>query len=65
MDTLGFLKVMVIEEKGARDKYQLAAEMAENSQVRAMFEKLRDEEAFHIDFLEGEYARLEKARAAS
>lgn len=63
MDTLGFLKVMVIEEKGAREKYQLAAEMAEDAQTRAMFEKLRDEEAFHIEFLEGEYDRLEKLRA--
>ena len=63
MDTLGFLKVMVIEEKGAREKYQLAAEMAEDAQTREMFEKLRDEEAFHIEFLEGEYDRLEKLRA--
>ena len=42
-------------------KYQLAVDLAQDPQVRAVFEKLRDEEAFHADFLEGEYARLEKA----
>ncbi len=63
MDTLGFLKVMVIEEKGAREKYQLAADMAEDPQTREMFEKLRDEEEFHVSFLEGEYDRLLKLHA--
>jgi rubrerythrin len=64
MDWLGFLRVMVIEEKGAQQKYQLAMELAEDPDVRALFERLRDEEAFHVQFLEGEYDRLEaRARA--
>jgi len=61
MDWLNFLKVMAIEERAARDKYQLAANLADDPNIKAVFERLRDEEAFHADFLEGEYARLEKA----
>ncbi len=61
MDWLNFLKVMTIEERAARDKYQLAADLADDPNIKAVFERLRDEEDFHADFLEGEYARLEKA----
>ena len=61
MDWLNFLKVMIIEERAARDKYQLAVDLADDPAIKAVFERLRDEEAFHADFLEGEYARLEKA----
>lgn len=60
MDWLGFLRVMAIEEKAAQEKYQVAMDLADDPQVRALFQKLRDEEAFHVDFLEGEYARLER-----
>jgi rubrerythrin len=60
MDILGFLKVMIIEEKGAREKYQVAVDESADPEVRAVFEKLRDEEAFHIEFLENEYDRLQK-----
>jgi rubrerythrin len=60
MDWLNFLKVMVIEERAARDKYQVAVDLAEDPAIKAVFERLRDEEAFHADFLEGEYERLEK-----
>jgi len=63
MDWLNFLKMMVIEERAARDKYQLAADLAGDQTIRAVFERLRDEEAFHADFLEGEYEKLEKALA--
>jgi len=60
MDWLNFLKVMIIEEKAARDKYQLAMDLADDPNIKAVFEKLRDEEDFHANFLEGEYARLER-----
>lgn len=59
MDWLGFLKVMIIEEKGAQQKYQLAMDLADDPEVRSLFERLRDEESFHVQFLEGEYERLE------
>ncbi len=61
MDWLGFLKVMMLEEQAARDKYQLALDLAEDPEVKKVFEKLRDEEAFHVDFLQEEYERLKKA----
>jgi len=35
--------------------------LADDPAIRVVFEKLRDEEAFHAEFLEGEYERLEKA----
>ena len=60
MEWLDFLKAMIIVEKAAREKYQLAMDLAEDPEIKAVFEKLRDEEAFHVDFLEGEYARLQK-----
>lgn len=60
MDWLGFLQVMVIEEKAAQEKYQLAMDLAKDPEIRALFQRLRDEEAFHVDFLEGEYSRLER-----
>ena len=60
MDWIGFLKVMIIEEKAAEQKYQVAMEMAQDPQVRAAMEKLRDEETFHVSFLENEVSRLEK-----
>ncbi len=65
MDWLSFLKVMIIEERAASDKYQLAVDLADDPAIRAIFERLRDEEAFHADFLEGEYERLEKALSSN
>ena len=61
IDWLSFLKIMVIEEQAAREKYQIALDSAKDPQIRAMFEKLRDEEAFHAIILEGEYTRIEQA----
>lgn len=63
MDWLNFLKVMVVEERAARDKYQLAVDLADDPAIKAVFERLRDEEAFHADFLEGECERLERVLA--
>jgi rubrerythrin len=60
MDWLGFLKAMSIDEHAARAKYQLAMDKAEDEDLKAFFAKLRDEEAFHAQFLEGEYQKLAK-----
>jgi rubrerythrin len=60
MDWLSFLKIMAMEEHAARAKYQLAMDLAEEAELRAFFERLRDEEAFHAEFLEGEYEKLQK-----
>jgi len=60
MDWLSFIKIMAMEEHAARAKYQLAMDLAEDPELKAFFERLRDEEAFHADFLEGEYDKLKK-----
>jgi rubrerythrin len=57
-----FLKAMEIEEKGAMAKYTLAAEMAETEELKGLFEKLAEEEAFHAQYLQGEYERIMKAK---
>jgi rubrerythrin len=57
-----FLKAMEIEEKGAMAKYKLAAELAESKELQELFEKLAEEEAFHAQYLQGEYERLMKAK---
>lgn len=60
MDWLSFIKIMSIEEHAARAKYQLAVDLAEDEDLKAFFAKLRDEEAFHAQFLDGEYQKLER-----
>jgi rubrerythrin len=63
MDWLSFLKIMSMEEHAARAKYQLAMDLAEDEDLKAFFARLRDEEAFHAQYLEGEYEKLEKKLA--
>lgn len=58
MDWITFLNVMIEDEKAAISKYRLAMEQAESKQLKAIFRKLADEEAFHVDFLEEEISRL-------
>jgi rubrerythrin len=60
MDWLSFLWIMAMEESAAQAKYQLAMDLAEDQELITFFERLRDEEAFHAQFLEGEYEKLEK-----
>lgn len=60
MDWLSFLKIMAMEEHAARAKYQLAVDLAEDEEMKAFFGRLRDEEEFHAQFLEGEYEKLQK-----
>lgn len=60
MDWLNFLKIMAVDERAAQAKYRMAADLAETDALRAVFQRLQDEEAFHAEYLEGEYAKLEK-----
>jgi len=60
MDWLTFLKIMAMEEHAAQAKYQLAVDMAEDPELKSFFAKLRDEEAFHEQYLEGEYEKLQR-----
>jgi rubrerythrin len=59
-----FLKAMEIEERGAMAKYKMAAEVAQTKELKELFEKLAEEEAFHAQYLQGEYERLLKDKEA-
>ncbi|MDO8671401.1 MAG: ferritin family protein [Dehalococcoidia bacterium] len=60
MDWLNFIKVMIIDERGAIAKYQLAANKADDPKIKAMFEQMRDEERTHIDILEQQEERIKE-----
>lgn len=61
MDWVTFLKIMIEDEKAAITKYEMALESADSEPLRAVLEKLMNEEAFHVDFLEQEIARIQSA----
>ena len=65
MDWLAFLKIMAMEEHAAQAKCQMAVDMAEDPELKSFFAKLRDEEAFHEQYLEGEYEKLQRKLQAS
>ncbi len=60
MDLTQFLKIMEMEERAAYAKYQWALEQTDDEDLQAIFERLRDEEAVHADYLEYERDKLEK-----
>ena len=55
-----FFQMMVAEENAAHDKYKLAMENAGSPELKKVFERLMNEEAFHAQMLEGEYEKLVK-----
>ena len=63
MDLIQFLKIMEMEERAAYAKYQWAMDQTDNEDLIAIFERLRDEEAVHADYLQYERAKLEKLLA--
>ena len=60
MDWLNFLKVMAMDERTAYQKYDLAANLAKDPQLKAILERLRDEEEVHAQFLTDQYEKMEK-----
>lgn len=54
-----FFKLMIIDERAAKAKYETALAVTDDPEVRAVLERLRDEEAFHVNFLEESWARLQ------
>jgi rubrerythrin len=60
VDLAQFLKIMEMEERAAYAKYNWAMEQTENDDLKAIFRRLRDEEAVHADYLQYERAKLEK-----
>ena len=60
MDWLSFLKMMEMDEKAAWKKYNMAAELAEDPELKALLVRLRDEEEIHADYLADQYKKLAK-----
>jgi rubrerythrin len=56
-----FFQMMIVEEKAAEEKYRLAMETTDSPELAKVFERLKDEEAFHAEMLEGEYEKLKGA----
>ena len=55
-----FFEIMIIDEEAAKAKYNKALEVTDDAEVREVLERLRDEEQFHIDYLEENWSRLAK-----
>ena len=55
-----FFKLMVIDERAAKAKYDTALAHCDNPEIRAVLERLSEEESFHVDFLEENWARIAK-----
>jgi rubrerythrin len=53
-----FFKLMIIDERAAKAKYETALAKVTDAELRAVLERLRDEEAFHADYLQDNWARL-------
>ena len=47
-----FIRVMKIDERGARAKYKTAARAAKSQAIKDIFDKLAYEEEIHLDVLE-------------
>jgi len=58
MDWKEFFEIMIIDERAAQAKYQKALAVAVRPELRAVLERLCDEEAFHVDYLEENWSRL-------
>jgi len=61
LDAIEFMKLAIVDEKGAVAKYKQAAKAAKDPAAKALFERFVDEEQVHIDILEGEIEKLKKA----
>jgi rubrerythrin len=53
-----FFEMMIIAERAARAQYETALKVATDPEVRAVLERLRDEEEFHADYLQENWSRL-------
>ena len=58
MEWKQFFEIMVIDEEAAKAKYERALQDANDAEIRAILERLRDEEAFHVTYLEENWDRL-------
>jgi len=55
-----FFKMMIADEHGAKMKYAMAMNLAEEPQLKKIFERFMREEEVHAQLLESELMKLEK-----
>ncbi len=55
-----FFKMMIADEHGAQMKYEMARDLADNPQLKKIFERFMQEEGVHAQLLEAELMKLEK-----
>jgi len=63
MEWIDFLKVMIVDEKGAIAKYKQAASKATDSGLKKMFTEMMEEEKIHVQLIEDKIVQLQKKKA--
>ena len=62
MDWITFLKVMIVDEKGAIAKYKQAAANATDTGLKKMFTEMLEEEKIHVRIIEDKIEQLKKKK---
>ncbi len=62
MDWATFLKVMIVDEKGAIAKYKQAAASATDPGLKKMFIEMMEEEKIHVRIIEDKIEQLKKKK---
>lgn len=62
MEWIDFLKVMIVDEKGAIAKYKQAAAKATDAGLKKMFTEMMEEEKIHVQLIEDKIEQLKKKK---
>lgn len=62
MEWVDFLKVMIVDEKGAIAKYKQAASKASDPGLKKMFIDMMEEEKIHVQLIEDKIEQLRKKK---
>lgn len=60
MEWIDFLKVMIVDEKGAIAKYKQAAAKATDPGLKKMFTEMMEEENIHVKLIEDKIEQMKK-----
>jgi len=60
MEWIDFLKVMIVDEKGAIAKYKQAAAKATDPGLKKMFTEMMEEERIHVRLIEDKIEQMKK-----
>ncbi len=60
MEWIDFLKVMIVDEKGAIAKYKQAAAKADDPGLKKMFTEMMEEEKIHVKLIEDKIEQMKK-----